>query len=242
MLLIGHIEIKMKYNPNLHEEVNARYEREAREKDRARKDSKDEPKQDTPPAFELDDKKFIYVPEINLHVSKERVSNGKSWHDTHDEFKNQGVRMPTINEFRAYLKHLRDNPSEEYTKIFNEITEVRIPWRANWLDAYFQEENNQMYILTHNKFKKELLKDYLTEDKTPGINLDSWLNDSNSQGLPKPRIKKGDLYYWSPRDERVVRFDAYSDGAGLVCDWGLGYSNPSLGAYACAGGTLSRLI
>ena len=75
----------------------------------------------------------------------------------------------------------------------------------------------------------EELEDCLIEDKTPGINLDSWLSNSNKQGLPDKKTSVGDLYYWSPRDNAVARFYANSNWAVLSCNGYPDSSNRVLG-------------
>ena len=67
------------------------------------------------------------------------------------------------------------------------------------------------------------------QDKTPGISLDHWLSNANSQGLPIPNTNNGDLYYWHPRDNSVARFGSDSGWAGLNCVGGPGDSCPALG-------------
>src|SRR3989344_784481 len=136
---------------------------------------------------------FIYIPSINLQIAKERTYLGLDWNKTHEELKKQNLRMPTIPEFIEFLKYLRANPSNENTEIYNEITEVRDPWRSNWIDAKFEQRKDGMYLINYKSAEK--LQDYLTQDKAPGISLDDWLYNSIKQGLPKPDCKKGDLYY-----------------------------------------------
>ena len=71
---------------------------------------------------------FIYVPPINLYVAKKRTCLGKNWKDCWTELQNQNYKMPKINEFREFLKHLISEPNnQEYKNIFNEITEVGNP-------------------------------------------------------------------------------------------------------------------
>ena len=102
---------------------------------------------------------FIYVPSINLYVAKERTHLNKNWKDCWTELKNQNYQMLKINEFREFLKYTKENHKD----IYDEITEVRNPWRAEWLDANFKVENKglfkkgKLYILTENESKKEKL-------------------------------------------------------------------------------------
>ena len=105
------------------------------------------------------------------------------------------------------------------TSVYKEICEVRGPWRAEWLDAAFTEQNGALYITTdHNlqgynvKGRTELLEDHVRED--------SWIDITsfNRQGLPTKKARAQKLYYYSPVAGRVARFSANSGGAFLDCD------------------------
>ena len=184
---------------------------------------------------------FIYVPSINLYLSQETHFKGKNWNDCHIETQKQGYTMPTIHQFAEFLRYLRSDEGKSKianaNEILNEIYEVRSPWRSEWLDAFFRQNDDSMNIEYNHKVSgtsliaqnKEQLADYLAETKTPGISLDNWLANPNQHGLPKPRCKNGKLYYWKPTDGRVARFSADSDGANLVCNWYPGNGNDSLG-------------
>jgi len=172
-----------------------------------------------------DKEEFIYVPSINIYVAKKRTHFNKTWKYCWTKLQKENYKMLKINEFREFLKYLISAPNnQEYKNIFNEITEVRTPWRAEWLDANFKVKNkgllkkDELYILTENKSKEEKLEDCLMEDKTPGINLEDWINGKNitSQGLPNKNIQSGNLYYWKPGSDNnpVARFSAGVDGAG----------------------------
>jgi hypothetical protein len=189
---------------------------------------------------------FIYVPSVNLYFAKERSALGKNWYDSHKELIAQRLRMPTIPEFVELLKYLRDNPSNENTKIYNDIIEVRSPWRAEWLDADYKVKSDGLYVNFRHELKSgvlvpkysEKLDPCLMKDKTPGISLDDWLNNPTRHGLPKTAVKKGSLYYYFPRDDNnsVARFDASTDRALLSCYWSPYVTGASLGVRACAEG------
>lgn len=173
---------------------------------------------------DLDD--FIYVPSISLYVAKETTFKNKNWHQCHEELQKQNQRMLVIPEFIEFLKYLKSQQNnQEYQDIYNEITEVRSPWRSEWLDAYFESKGgvlgvaSEMHILTQNKLKSEKLESYLNQDKTPGIDLEDWINNPTKQGLPQSNYKDGSLHYWKPKSTRVARFVVGSGSAGLDCDW-----------------------
>jgi len=193
---------------------------------------------------------FIYVPSINLYVAKERTLQGKNWNDCHKELHANNYRMPTIKEFAEFLFYLKANPNgvpdtsaQEIRETLDEIITIRSPWRSEWLDAKFEKQKG-MYV-SYYKFdssgniiqEQEKLEDYLAKDKTPGIDLDSWINDSTKQGLPKPKTAKGDLYYYYPRENTVARFVANSGWAGLDCGRYPTYTYPSLGVRAIRRGS-----
>ena len=179
----------------------------------------------------------IYIPEIKLYFQGERTHLNLNWDDTHKALKKENLRMPTLIEFATFLKHL--NSDQKYQQLFKEITEVREPWRSNWIDAYFEKRKDGMYILTRNKTQEEKISDYITQDKTPGINLESWINNPNPQGLPRQNTSSGNLYYWTPEDKRVARFYALSGRAYLDCGRYPSDSADSLGVYACREATRS---
>jgi len=182
---------------------------------------------------------FIHIPPINLYVAKERTLLGKNWFDAQKELKSANQKMLTIPEFIEFLKYTRENHKD----IYNEITEVRSPWRAEWLDADFKKEGKELIVNYHifdkngNIVKKSevLDRNTLMKDKTPGISLQDYLmNNNTNQGLPAKEVKSGGLYYWYPRDDNnsVARFVTYSDGADLDCDRVPSYGYSSRGVRA----------
>jgi hypothetical protein len=186
---------------------------------------------------------YIYVPSINAYFTKERLYNGKNWFEAHKELQSNGQRMPTIPEFIEFLKHLKVN----YENIYKDITEVRSPWRGEWLDADFKLKGKDLYINSNHtldskgnlipKNSEILDKNTLMKDKTPGISLDDYINNNfTDQGLPNKNVKSGDLYYWNPRSDNnsVARFGVGSDGAGLDCDGGPSGTDSSLGVFGIA--------
>ncbi|MBS3094546.1 hypothetical protein J4474_02675 [Candidatus Pacearchaeota archaeon] len=168
---------------------------------------------------------FVYVPSINLYVAKERKLLGKNWFESHQELQKNSERMLIIPEFVEFLKYAKTNHPE----IYNEITEVRNPWRAEWLDADFKTKGKDLEVRYNHLFDNEgnivkydseiLDKETLMKNKTPGISLESWLQNPTKQGLPNKDTKSEDLFYWFPLSDNnsVARFDAYSVGTDLDC-------------------------
>ena len=181
---------------------------------------------------------FIYVPSLELYVAKERKLYSKNWFEAHKELQENRERMLIIPEFVEFLKYLKNSNNEEYLNIFDDITQVKSPWRGEWLDADFKVKNNKLHINSNhvldsngkiiNYNSEPLDKNTLMKDKTPGISLEDWINNPTRQGLPNKKTKSGDLCYWYPRSDNnsVAGFDAGDGGANLICSWSGG---PSLG-------------
>jgi hypothetical protein len=174
---------------------------------------------------------FIYVPSITLYVAKERTHLNENWFECHKLLQANGERMLILPEFIEFLKYTKAN----FPDIYKEITEVRNPARAEWIDADFKVKGRALFINYNHIFdsngnlvpqNSEIIdKDTLMKDKAPGISLEDYLNSNHtSQGLPNKKVKSGDLYYWCPdKDNKsVAGFLAGSDWAGLDC-----YGDPS---------------
>ena len=225
--------------PDLSEEVNREVAEKLRreEKKRKLKGKTTTPKTTEQPITTTPLEGFIYIPSINLNFSKQRTHLNKNWNQTHELLKQQNLAMPTLYQFKEFLKYLRDNPSEENTQIYNEITEVRSPWRSNWLNAKFEQKTDGLYMISKNildngnyKTINQKLDNYLEQGKR--ISLDSWLDSNESHGLPSTNILNGELYYWKPIFDSVARFSAGSDWANLDCGGGAQDSNASLGVFS----------
>ncbi|MEK6844708.1 MAG: hypothetical protein AABX44_00460 [Nanoarchaeota archaeon] len=190
---------------------------------------------------------FIYVPSRNLYVAKKRSLLNKDWVVCHKELQKNNQRMPTLSEFIEFLKHLISNSNnEEYQAIYKDLTEAKVPWRAEWLDADFKFENKKLYINYNHVLNKngnlipknlELLdSNTLMRDKTPGIDLEDYIiKNHTEQGLPNKKVKPGFFYYWHPSKDNlsVARFGTGSDRVVLNCGRYKFGSYPNLGVYAC---------
>lgn len=180
---------------------------------------------------------FEYVPSIGLYVSKQKELHNKDWNQIKAELHGRNDRMQTIYEFTEFIKHLRTKNTDEARDVLDEIYKVEGDWRSEWLDARF-EKRGKLWKMHYHVFgdsgieeRTQDLTGVLMKDKTPGIDLDSWLED-NYYGLPKSSIKNEKLRYWHPRDRSVAGFDAGSGGAFLVCDGGPDGRDASLGVRA----------
>lgn len=133
--------------------------------------------------------------------------------------------------------------SERLKVVDDEITTVRSPYRGRWLSDEYKQKNDGMYVSFYvmKNGKPELLTekldgDTLVKDRTPGVDINSWIKNPTNQGLPRKDTKKGVSYYWYPRDGYVARFGAGSGLAYLYCVRYPGNSYSSLGVQFCAEG------
>src|SRR3989344_3048999 len=104
---------------------------------------------------------LIYVPELDLLFTEKRILLGKDYQTTKDTLKSQEMAMPTPFQFRAFVRHLRDTP--EYQELYNDITEVRKPRRANQFNARFKRREDGMYMISEDalingEYKNQTLK------------------------------------------------------------------------------------
>ncbi|MDO8528670.1 MAG: hypothetical protein Q7S06_02145 [Nanoarchaeota archaeon] len=169
----------------------------------------------------------VYVPSANLWVAKQRTLQEKNWFETQKELRKQGLSMQTPLKFVEFLKEIKNNHPE----IYEDITGVREPWRAEWFDAFFEKRQDGLYMLTENKARTEKLDgNTLMNDRR--IDLESWVNNPTSQGLPRKDVREGNLYYWYPRADSVAWFYAGSDRANLNCGRNPHYWYSGLGVRA----------
>jgi len=154
--------------------------------------------------------------------------------------------MPTIHEFKEFLKYLKHDYSNraEADSILDGILSAKSPVRAEWLDAKFEEKNGILYLnYGHEAQGNQLVAKYsvplekcLMKEKMPGIDMEDWLNNATSQGLPKEGIKQGCLYYWPPTKNHVARLIADLVGAYFDCDRDQHTPYSLFGVFACAEG------
>jgi hypothetical protein len=111
--------------------------------------------------------------------------------------------LPVYNEAGKKLD------SRYLQSIFEDVVKIQSPWRAEWIDAFFEQDDTEFYILTQNKSQKQRLNGGLRENRSPGISLEAWLKNPTKQGLPRANVAEGDLYYGSPANGSVARFDVY---------------------------------
>ncbi|MEK6915550.1 MAG: hypothetical protein AABW89_03350 [Nanoarchaeota archaeon] len=108
---------------------------------------------------------------------------------------------------------------EVIKKVYNEIVQVREPWRAEWLDAKFIEQGGVLSIHYGHKLTGTDLVPSNTEVRQPHLMDNDYidLQSANNQGLPTKNSRTQTLYFWNPSNGTVARFDAGSGGAVLSC-------------------------
>lgn len=156
------------------------------------------------------------------YLEREFVGNNSFYQFQKLEF-GLGVKMPTIPEERKFIKLLDEGSKgnidvwsvsgkklkpDYLGSIKEDIVRVASPGRAEWLDADFKVEGEDLVVNYHVfedgkiVLKSEILdKNTLMKDKLPGISLEKWLEESTEQGLPKNNVESGDLYYWCPEKD-----------------------------------------
>ena len=117
-------------------------------------------------------------------------------------------------------------------EIYQEIACVRDPWRGEQLDANFSFFDGARNINYDHKIQNRVLVPQRIEQLEPYLERNGdkvVLKDFNRQGLAIKEDNNGEIYFWAPFDGSVAGFIAYSDRAGLGCDWGPADSGPQLG-------------
>lgn len=177
------------------------------------------------------ERNFIYVPSIKLYVAKQKTYLERDdWFGYHKKFQKDKKRIPTVPEFIEFLKYLKSSDNQEYQNIYKDITEVRNPWRVELLDASFKVKDEKLYINYYHTLNEKgnlipssskiLNKNTLMRDNAKGISLENWLKNPTKQGLPRKKIKHGEMYYRCPKNDNnsIARFEASRWGVGLECD------------------------
>jgi hypothetical protein len=109
--------------------------------------------------------------------------------------------------------------------VYDDITEVRVPWRGEWFADRYSKKGRGMRVTTFVfdsgdlKETTESIRGYLVKSRTPGISMEDWLLDATDHGLPEINCPDGDLWYWQPISGYVAGFDAGSCRSVLSCNW-----------------------
>ncbi len=173
---------------------------------------------------------------LNLKNNSQDYIGNINFDQSHNLLEELGSFMLNPKLFTEFLKLLKSGNaidgnknkinSNELETILKGITELRDPFRREWLDHKYSQSKNKLLVTYHKfdssgkliKVTEALDSDTLMEDKTPGMDLEDWINNRTSQGLPKSNVSDGSLYFLKPTEESVTRFDAYADWAVLFCN------------------------
>ena len=185
---------------------------------------------------EIKQNEYILLDEsTGLLISINKFYHNQNWNQMHELLQKEKNYMPNLNDIITLTNLLLENKARyadgskisdsKQKEILNEMYEVRDPWKAEWLDAKFEQRSDGLYLLSNHIIQnsslkptnEEKLEDTLMEDKK--IDLKGWITNPNKYGLPKENTPNGDFYYQHPRDGRVARLYAGSDGAYLNCYW-----------------------
>ncbi len=201
-----------------------------------KQEAEPEPTVPTSPAspIQVNDASYIILPSHthntysypDLLVAKARSHQNLEWNQAHQALHQQQASMLTIRQFVDFLAHLKarkvyDGTGSKVAKadikqLLEDILAQRAPWRAEWLDALFTEDNGIWKIKYGHQEKKGKLVARYHEPLEACIREDCYVNlfSANKQGLPTRKVSKQEIYYWQPGNGTVARFLADS---GRVC-------------------------
>ena len=177
----------------------------------------------------------------DLVVAVEKTHMSTNWNQAHEALHRENAFMLTLRQYIDFLQMLKSRTvydgrgtrlaSGKVDEILDEILTKREPWRAEWLDAYFKDVNGGLNISYDHRIINGQLKPQRTEPLESCVMEDAYINlfSANRQGLPTSKTRTQETYFWHPKDGRVARFGANSDGVDLVADWGPADSDSSLG-------------
>ncbi len=182
---------------------------------------------------------YVFMPSHNLYVAKERTLQGKDWYKTQAAVHKQDARMLNLREFADFLLLLKSGNAEDglgnkisksdLQTLYLDIAEARNPYRAEWLDARFENKNGILNINYNHRVKGNKLVPLKFEHLETCVmrNCKVELSSFNKQGMPR---KEGtDFNYWYLVEGSVAGFVADAGGAYLYCDWDPSSSNADLG-------------
>ena len=180
---------------------------------------------------------FDYIPKINLYVSRKKFLHGKNWQECQEESHRQGLRIPTLPEFWAFINHHLSQNTLESKAITDEVLKIG-NWRAEHLDARFEQKADGMYM-------HYFIFNQSGSVEETNIKLDSHLRENklfdftsiNAQGLPSANsasvvqtYKQGkNTNFYPPINEKVAGFNVVSGRAYLYCVRVPSFSLSSLG-------------
>jgi hypothetical protein len=202
---------------------------------------------------------YIQVPEHNIVIALAETHKSEDMYETLESLSKEGFKMPSIDEFMFHWNNVREAARGKTRLLYADGTSVKKDiaedlWKYmssghrggcwTWLNGLFLEDNGwhietELEVKTDTsgkrylKGKRELLEAPVREDCY--VNL-----DFNAQGMPVSKsssqvYEQGkNIHFYHPRNGRVARFCAGSDGAYFGCVRIPGSADSSLGVFACA--------
>ena len=206
-------------------------------------------------------KDYIQLPDTETHYTKSRIAFNNDWLQQHILVQENGAEILILNdslfldrmclgmEGKLYDGAGNAIPEDELQRIFNERNEIGIPYRGENIDALFEFHKHkfskidyyplylsQSHAYSENEglnpdYSEPLDTDTLMKDR--GIDLIHFIKEAHtSQGLPRKDVKKGDYFYFFPKNRTVAMLGADSDWSYLSCNWDPANSYDGLGVCA----------
>src|SRR3989338_9505335 len=245
--ILGNPKRRSRFDPDLARNVAEEHEKEERrnllKKKQAPEINPPSPQQ-SDVRTNIKGEVYIRVPNSKVVISRNESYKGLDWKNTHYALADNGLFMPTPSLFMPYFVNVRDAtqgkitlytadnkpvPRDEAEDLWKYLSSGHRGGCWTWLDAQFQKlpassdwgvELDHRVDNTVNEKKlignSGFLEDCLREDCYVDLEF-------NLQGLPVRRsstqsYKQGEnIYYYHPRDEKVVRFSAFSVWVNLDC-------------------------
>ena len=85
---------------------------------------------------------YIYVPALGFYVAKERIYLEKDFNECQDLLHKENAKILNIDEARKFLIYTKKYALD----IYNEILDVRVPNRSEFIDANFKLKGNYLYL------------------------------------------------------------------------------------------------
>jgi len=204
---------------------------------------------------------YIVVPNTNIIISKEEIHRGLDWNNTHYALADNGLYMPSpslfVNYFKSVLEAKKGNLVLSYadntTLSIGEVDDLYKYLTTNhrngcwtWLGAKFDAGSGHKSLDIETDYKVvKIGSDKKLEGKRSPLEVcvsDNGFVDLNfnRQGLPTGKTKSqkysqgNNIYFYSPVNDRVARFESDSGWADLSCGGDPAGSDAGLGVFACA--------
>lgn len=159
--------------------------------------------------------KFIYIPSMNIYVSKELHEIRGNHHEVSKLLHSRKEKLLSLAEFREFLIYARDNLPEIYNSAISpnagnsleaERLDAEISWdgKSFYLSYHAFEDNGEVSRKKEALDETTLIKSKFFGLSPFGISLEDYLKEGSTiQGFPQHGLKKGDLRYVPPQKKRI---------------------------------------